>query len=324
MALPRRSHQRRMEGGRDGQEGRLARAPALSPGPRRDRSPPLWPAITVCPGPFRVGDRAGPRRSRRSPPRRAPPRPSASKPITAAMAPCPHRHRGLHAFAPPADQVQGGGEVQSARRHQGRVLAEAVPGHDDRKVSGARFAPASATARWTAIEVARRAGWVLVVRPSSSSGPSKQSRESGKAERLVGPPRKSAGRPPRRRPRRGPMPTFCDPCPGEGEGDHPAEGLPAALLGRARRPALGRTIRGGEELLLLASGAPPPCRGSSGAGSAAENSTARRMAFWIAWAFERPWPMKQPPLTPRRGAAPVLAVVDPGPETIRRPGFARR
>ena len=30
----------------------------------------------------------------------------------------------------------------------------------------------------------------------------------------------------------------------------------------------------------------------------------RRMAFWIALAFDRPWPMKQPPLTPRSGAAP--------------------
>ena len=36
-------------------------------------------------------------------------------------------------------------------------------------------------------------------------------------------------------------------------------------------------------------------------------SRATRMAFLMAFAFERPWEMMQPPLTPRSGAPPYSA-----------------
>lgn len=74
-------------------------------------------------------------------------------------------------------------------------------------------APSSASARWMASEQVRSAGWVLVVRARSSSGPSQHNRVSSSpsTSSASSKVRRAAAE---RSAQARPMPTCCDPCPG--------------------------------------------------------------------------------------------------------------
>ncbi len=170
---------------------------------------PLWPASTVWPGPLRLAT--------------AQTSPSADfrghrgdhgfgvEAEDGGHGPHAHGHRLLHQLAAPAHQAQGVGEVEGSGRDQGRVLAQAVPGHGHRR----RLAEATlGEPRRMAIEAASRAGWVLAVSVSSSSGPSQQSWESGKPS-AASASSKTARAAGDASAQALPMPTFCEPWPGK-------------------------------------------------------------------------------------------------------------
>ena len=140
-----------------------------------------------------------------------------------------HRHRLLHVLAAAAHGGDGVGERQRARR---RPAPSTRPGCGPATRRGRT--PRAASGRSAAMLVARIAGWVFAVSWRSSSGPSKQSCESGKPSassassktaRLSGKASASAW----------PMPTFCEPWPGKTKAISCARLAGAGLPGRRGR-----------------------------------------------------------------------------------------
>src|SRR6185295_15654592 len=183
------------------------------------------------------------------------------------------------------------GEIESARGHQGRPLAEAVAGHRNRLKGRAGFGE-SAVDRDRGREQSRlgvRGQVQLVLRPLEAEAGERQA--EGGVRLLEG----RAGR----RGNLGPGSPHADllrALAGEDEGLGPFEDAHSAgCSSRAAGPPsrLSSCWCTSASFSLIFS-----CTRAS------ENSTARRMAFRIARAVERPWPMKQPPSTPRSGAAP--------------------
>ena len=127
------------------------------------------------------------------------------------MAPGPRRHGLLHEVATRPHRPRRVGERQRARGDQRRVLAERVPGDERRRRTAAR-SPRRRARRWT------RRGWpagCCAVSFSSSSGPSKHSRESFSPS--ASSTASNTWREPRGRRRTGPCPcpTAWLPCPGK-------------------------------------------------------------------------------------------------------------
>ena len=121
----------------------------------------------------------------------------------AAMA--PSVGRCLHLPPALAHQAHAVGQREHAGGDHRAVLAHRVAGVEggvSAGVGAGGHEPPS-SARRSAIDVARSAGWALIVRSSCSAGPSKESRDSGSS---------SARRPRRRLPRRRRGSRSAGPC----------------------------------------------------------------------------------------------------------------
>src|SRR6185295_7529688 len=191
-------------------------------------------------------------------------------------------------LAAAAHQAKRLAKAEGAGRHQRRVLAEAVAGRRHRPQLGGQLAERAVDGDRGRDEgrlrVRRQVQLLLRTLPAQPG--------EREAESLVGLfkglPRRGAGL--------GPDPAhphLLRALAGKDEGD--------LLVGEAHQASAPRRPLRCRSSWLRSSAILSRILRSS---LALENSIARRMAFWTARAFERPWPMKQPPLIPSRGAAP--------------------
>ena len=109
---------------------------------------------------------------------------STSAPSSAAIAPTPTGTAACIACPRSLSSLAVVAQVERSRRAQGRIFAEAVPGDELRRFPRST-PPSRVSAANTAIELAMIAGWAFSVSLSSSSGPSRISRNRFWPERLV-------------------------------------------------------------------------------------------------------------------------------------------
>ena len=225
---------------------------------------PLWPASTVCAGPFRLA--TAQTSSAVAASEATPAMASGSMPMIAAMAPTPTGTASCMSWPRRRTRRRASANPKAPAATSAEYSPRLCPAMATGASSGAR----TLKDRWMAIEVATSAGWVFSVSPSSSSGPSQQSRERGKP-RAASASAKAARASGTAAAHARPMPTFCAPWPGKTNAI-----LLLARLIRFRLPAGRRP------------GASPPgcaarrsCRGSCD--PAARSRTPRRGGWRSAW-----------------------------------------
>ena len=170
---------------------------------------------------------------RRPPRRRAPSTSSASRPITAAIAPTPGGHRLLHEPTALAHAAHRVAERERARRDQrASTRPRLCPATADRREAASSPRARGTPRRWSRGSPAARARCSASV----SSGPSKQSRESGDAEPLVGLLERAPRDRERRRPGRAPCRRAASPGPGNRQATAATRSVSASSTSTTLRP----------------------------------------------------------------------------------------